>query len=49
MADFARKVLAAKHDPRNVIGGPSATYYGYVIDDNSQPRQQQSPHRTNPP
>lgn len=35
MADFARKVLAAKHDPRKVIGDPSATYFGYAIDDNS--------------
>ncbi len=35
MADFARKVLAARHDPRNVIADPSATYYGYTIDDNS--------------
>lgn len=35
MADFARKVLAARHDPRNVVADPSATYYGYTIDDNS--------------
>jgi uncharacterized protein YbjT (DUF2867 family) len=35
MADAARKVLAAKHDPRKVVADPSATYYGYTLDDNS--------------
>ena len=35
MADFGRKALAARHDPRNVIADPNATYYGYTIDDNS--------------
>ncbi len=35
MADFARKALVAKHDPRNVIADPCATYFGYTIDDNS--------------
>jgi uncharacterized protein YbjT (DUF2867 family) len=35
MAEFGRKVLAAKHDPRTVIADSSATYYGYTIDDKS--------------
>ncbi len=35
MADFARRALVAKHDPRNVIADSSATYFGYTIDDNS--------------
>jgi uncharacterized protein YbjT (DUF2867 family) len=33
IADFARKALAAKHDPRNVIADPNTTYYGYKLDD----------------
>ena len=35
MSDFARNVLAAKHDPRKVIADSNATYYGYIIDDKS--------------
>jgi uncharacterized protein YbjT (DUF2867 family) len=33
IADFARKALAAKHDPRKVIDDPNSTYYGYKLDD----------------
>ncbi len=35
MADLVRRALVAKHDPRNVIADPNATYFGYMIDDNS--------------
>ena len=35
MAEFARKVLAAKHDPRTVIADSSAAYFGYTLDDSS--------------
>lgn len=35
MSEFARKALAAKHDPRNVVPDATATYFGYTIDDKS--------------
>jgi uncharacterized protein YbjT (DUF2867 family) len=44
MADFARKVLSARHDPRNVIADSSATYFGYTIDDNSLNPGTNNPH-----
>jgi uncharacterized protein YbjT (DUF2867 family) len=35
MAEFVRRVLVSKHDPRTVIADSSATYFGYAIDDSS--------------
>jgi uncharacterized protein YbjT (DUF2867 family) len=35
MADFVRKALAAHNDTRSVVADPTATYFGYAIDDNS--------------
>ena len=48
MAEFARKVLAAKHDPRNVIADPVRPTTVTRSTTNPSTRHQQSTHRTNP-